>query len=385
MARLLWLGVNYLAYLLMATLLLACDHQQSMPAGSTDIQSILGGEAQEGFERAESPRRFRFPDDHGPHPQFKLEWWYITGNLTSKQQHFGFQITFFRFALSSQQTQRDSHWASNQMYMAHFAITDVAQAKFHHFQRMSREALDLAGAQTKPFKVWIYDWALKSETPDFLPLALTTQDKDIKIKLRFQSEKPLILQGTNGLSQKSSAPGNASYYYSFTRLLTSGQIHIGKNIYQVTGLSWMDREWSTSTLAKNQIGWDWFALQLSNQQEIMFYQIRQNNGQPDPISRGTHVHPDGQTTPLLHSEVNIKVVKYWTSDTGITYPNAWQISIPKYRINLSITPYIANQEINLSMRYWEGAVKIEGSVGSEQVSGHGYVELSGYTATPKKQ
>jgi len=382
MPRLLWLGLHYL---MIAALLLACDHQQSVPTGSTDIQSILSGQAHEGFQRADSPRTFHFPADHGPHPQFKLEWWYITGNLTSQQQqHFGFQITFFRFALSPQQTQRDSHWANNQMYMAHFAITDVAQAKFHHFQRMSRAALDLAGAQTTPFKVWVYDWTLQSETQDFFPLSLTAQDNDINIKLNFQSEKPLILQGTHGLSQKSRAPGNASYYYSFTRLLTTGQIHMGNNIYQVTGLSWMDREWSTSTLAKNQIGWDWFALQLSNQQEIMFYQIRQKNGQADPMSRGTHVHPDGQTTPLLPSEVNIKILKYWTSDTGITYPNAWQISIPKYAINLSIIPYIANQEINLSMRYWEGAVKINGSMGQEQVSGHGYVELSGYAKKPTK-
>ena len=368
-------------FIVFLSLFTACSNSEPNKSSrnTSDLSPLLSTEDNDGFKKALTPQEFVFPKDHGSHPDFKTEWWYVTGNLETKaQRKFGFQITFFRWGISPDKPQSESQWATNQIYMAHFAITDTENKHHYAFERFSREALKLAGSQAHPFKVWLFDWSLKSKDEQFFPLVLNVKQDNVEIKLNFNSIKPHILQGDRGLSKKSTTPGNASYYYSFTRLITDGTITINNETFSVTGNSWLDREWSTSALEKSQLGWDWFSLQLSNNEEIMFYQLRNKNGQIDQVSSGSYIDKDGNVTKLSQDQVLIKPLTFWKSPSDTEYPNTWRFNIPSKNINLHIKPHIPNQEIDLSVRYWEGAVEISGNIKSNKITGSGYVELSGY-------
>ncbi|HSD70687.1 MAG TPA: carotenoid 1,2-hydratase, partial [Woeseiaceae bacterium] len=224
------------------------------------LAELLGSDDDRGFAKAVEPRSFAFPRDHGPHPEYRNEWWYLTGNLDDEGgRRFGFELTFFRFALTPSTPDADSNWRSNQVYIAHLAITDARGEEFHVAQRMSRAALGLAGAQAEPFRVWIDDWEIAAEE-NADEWRLVAGERDFELDLHLASVKPPALNGTDGLSQKSAEPGNASYYYSISRWQTRGSLRIGSAQFRVSGLSWLDREWSSSALAANQQGWDWFAL-----------------------------------------------------------------------------------------------------------------------------
>jgi len=343
---------------------------------SISISDILKDHSTEGFELATKPRIFSFPSDHGPHETFKTEWWYFTGNLDTKEgRHFGYELTFFRTALSSKPQERKSKWASKNIYMAHFAISDVKNRDFYAFDRFSRDGLSLAGAQT--FKIWLEDWVVLRENK---LMTLSASEKNVSINLTMSENKPVTLQGNNGLSMKGPSRGNASYYYSCTRLNTEGIIKIDNNNFHVHGLSWMDREWSTSTLEENQIGWDWFAIQLSDGREVMYYQIRKKDGSAESLSNGTLINIDGSGKFLSLNDVKLQVIDYWKSSDGkAIYPSEWYLNIPKEKLELHIIPYMPDQELNLTVRYWEGAVKVTGTWQEKNISGNGYVELTGYS------
>ena len=367
----------------------APDHLTTEPRLS--LGQALSGELA-GFARADRPREFRFPDDHGPHPTYRTEWWYYTGNLKSAEgRHFGFQLTFFRTALNAppDQAGRASAWGMQDVYMAHFALSDVATQRFHAFQRLSRAALGLAGASAGPFRVWLEDWSVTGETAVEQPLRLgsgqavsmqlSAEEQDVALALRLVSDKPIVLHGQNGLSQKGAAAGQASYYYSLTRLRSAGVIRLGDEEFQVQGLSWMDREWSTSVLSEALQGWDWFALQLTNGQELMVYQVRQQAGGIHPLSSGTLVAADGTPQALTPADFQIEVLQTWQSPAdGTVYPAQWRVRIPDEAIDLTITPYMADQEMHTLIRYWEGAVRARGTVQGRSLEGDGYVELTGY-------
>ena len=346
---------------------------------SISISDVLKDNSTEGFEHAIKPRTFSFPSDHGSHKTFKTEWWYYTGNLdTEEGRHFGYELTFFRTALSAKVLQRNSSWSSANIYMAHFAVTDVKNRSFYAFDRFSRDGLSLAGAQSKPFKVWLEDWMVSGE--NVLPMVLTASEKNISINLTLSGKKPVVLQGNKGLSRKGPSTGNASYYYSYTRMNTEGSIKIDNNNFHVHGLSWMDREWSTSALEQNQVGWDWFAFQLSDGREVMYYQIRKKDGTAESLSNGTLINTDGTGKFLSLNDVKLQVIDYWKSSDGkAVYPSLWYLAIPEENMELHIIPYIPDQELNLTVRYWEGAVKIEGTCKGKNISGNGYVELTGYS------
>ena len=347
------------------------------------LGQALGGDLA-GFARADRPRAFRFPDDHGPHPAYRTEWWYYTGNLKSAEGcHFGFQLTFFRTALSAppDQAGRASAWSTQDVYMAHFALSDVAAQRFHAFQRLSRAALGLAGASAVPFRVWLEDWSVIGETAvgQLVSMQLSAEEQDVALNLRLVSDKPIVLHGRNGLSQKGAAAGQASYYYSLTRLRSAGVIRLGDEEFQVEGLSWMDREWSTSVLSDDLRGWDWFALQLTDGQELMVYQVRRQTGDIHPLSSGTLVAADGTPRTLTSADFHIEVLQTWQSPTdGTAYPAKWRLRIPGEAIDLTITPYMADQEMHTLIRYWEGAVRASGTVQGHPLEGDGYVELTGY-------
>lgn len=357
----------------------------SGPPTSSDIDADLiglsGAVRAEGFARVYQPREFHFPADHGPHPRYQTEWWYYTGNVeTDTGRPFGYQLTFFRRALTPDGPERTSAWATNQIYMAHFAITDVAGGRFQAFERFSRSAVGLAGARAAPYRVWLEDWSAEETEPGVVRLRASTND--ITLDLTLRSSKAPVLHGNAGLSQKSAKPGNASYYYSLTRIETAGTLVINGQKHDVEGLTWMDHEFGTSYLADNQVGWDWFSLQLDGGRELMYFEIRRADGSVEPLSGGTLVQPDGTTQHLERSAIVIDVETYWTSPrTGARYPAAWHIAVPSAGVHLDVRPYVADQELDVSYAYWEGAVEIKGRAQDEPVSGVGYVELTGYAGS----
>lgn len=376
-----------LACLVLLTSTACVSNEQDQSATGDSARSItqaLSNGSTSGFARAYVPREFVFPADHGPHAEYKHEWWYITGNLrTDAGRHFGFQLTFFRFGLRPHTARRASSWATSQLYMAHFTLSDVASEKFHRFERFSRAAAGLAGAGAKPFRVWLEDWFIEGaagEPVDRKPsLHLYARAEDIAINLIAESDKPIVLHGERGLSRKSATPGNASYYYSATRLRTNGLIQLGEHRFTVEGLSWLDREWSTSALDQDQVGWDWFAIQLADGYELMFYQLRARDGNAHAFSQGTVVTPDGTVRQLALDDVRLEVRDHWTSTrTGTRYPSRWYLSILDDDVRLQIDPYMMDQELDVSARYWEGAVKVTGTRGGVPIEGQGYVELVGY-------
>lgn len=334
-----------------------------------------------GFAQALAPRELKFPADHGPHPEYQTEWWYYTGNLeTGTGRHFGYQLTFFRRALTPTAPDRPSAWRTNQVYMAHFAVTDVAGGRFYNFERFSRGAAGLAGASGAPYHIWLENWSAEAVGADLVQLRAA--EGDIEIELRLQPLKPPALHGEAGLSRKSAAPGNASYYYSLTRIETEGIITVGDRHFAVRGLSWMDHEFGTSFLASNQVGWDWFSLQLNDGREIMYFQIRQDDGGIEPLSGGSLIDADGMVRHLTRDAVVIQVLDRWTSPhTGATYPAGWHLSMPEAGLELDIRPYASDQELNVSYAYWEGAVQVKGEGPNGPVTGVGYVELTGYASS----
>ena len=331
------------------------------------------------FKSVTAPRRFVFPDDHGPHPDYALEWWYYTGNLhTVEGRRFGYELTFFRIGLTVDESPRASKWASRQMYSAHFALTDVEGDAFHHFARYSRDALGLAGAVASPFRVWIEDWSVAANGDDTLPMRLRAAQEGVEIDLVLNGEKGIVLHGEGGFSRKGNGIGEASYYYSMTRLPTVGAITLDGKSYAVNGLSWLDREWSSTQLPDEHVGWDWFAIQLTDGRDIMYGVLRPADDNGSPFELGTIVAANGEYKSIQPGEVHLEVLAQWQSPRGGTYPSRWRFQMPSEGLNIEITPYISDQELHTAVRYWEGAVRIEGTSRGEPVDGSGYVELTGY-------
>lgn len=360
----------------------------SHPGGATaelELAAALGGGDDAGFLRATTPRPFAFPADHGAHDGFRTEWWYVTGNLFAADgRAFGVQLTFFRNALVAGGAASPSRWRSHHVWMAHFALSDERRGTFRFSERFAREAVGLAGVTAAPFRVALEDWSLASMSPsgsDFSPLALAARNGDFAAELTLETGKPPVLQGERGLSQKGPEPGNASYYYSLTRLATRGTVTVAGETVPVTGEAWLDREWSTSALGAELAGWDWFALQLDDGRELMFYRLRRKDGASDPWSRGSLVAADGSARSLQPAEVRLTPLSTWPSPTGAIYPAKWRIEVPGEALDLELAPRVANQELAVTVRYWEGAVKIAGSSHGRPIGGHGFVEMTGYRAT----
>jgi len=336
----------------------------------------MRGVAADGFELVTQPRSFSFPEDHGEHPGFRNEWWYFTGNLTTKsQRRFGFQLVFFHNALAPGVAVGSSPWRSNQGWMAHFALTDVQTEEFHAFERLSRGSMGLAGVERVPLKVWLDQWSATWRDGSWW---LSASQAGVGIELELKELRRPVLQGDAGLSQKSSALGNASYYYSIPRLQVSGEVVLAGQQYPVAGDAWLDREWSTSALDERHVGWDWFALQLSDGSELMFYRLRLKGGEIDPHSAGSWLQADGRLIRLGLADIQLEEVGSWQSPKGGNYPLYWRLVIPAHGLELEVSPLIEDQELDLLLRYWEGAVEVVGRRAGENIQGRGYLELTGY-------
>lgn len=369
-------------FLLSLLLLLACHPGEQLPSSESSelspIAAMRGGDPT-GFALALEPRAFEFPQDHGLHPEFRTEWWYFVGHLEAENGgRFGYQLTFFRQALRPETPPRTSKWATRDLYMAHFALTDVDGETFYSSERFARGAVGLAGVESDPFRVWVEDWQARAEGDALFPLHLSAHTAEVTLELRLEAQKPPVLQGDRGLSRKGKSPGAASYYYSYSRLSAAGAVLVAGVPSKVTGSGWLDREWSTSGLEPGQVGWDWFALQLDDGRDLMIYQIRREDGSVEPLSHGSLVAADGSHVLVRIDEVELEVLNRWRSPQGTDYPAAWRLRLPKHDLDLTVEPLLANQELEVAFKYWEGAVRVLGSSAGAQIAGRGYVELVGY-------
>jgi predicted secreted hydrolase len=375
----------------------ACGGPGSRPEPQEVLK--LAAPSPPAFARATTPRAFRLPEDHGPHFGFQTEWWYYTGQLAGEDgRRFGFQLTFFRRGLSSGPPPQDG-LATNQIYFAHFAVTDVASGRHRFAERVSRGAAGLAGAGSEPFRVWVEDWSAEALRPDGASVRLRARDGGLTLDLELEARKPLVAHGDRGLSPKSEAPGNASYYVGYTRMNARGRIAAGAAAGggadaalprtgegrgggaggEVAGEAWFDHEWSTSALGPSAVGWDWWSLQLDDDRELMLFEIRRADGSREPVSSGTLVAKDGGARPLRASEFEVLVLERWTSPhTGAVYPARFRIRLPAEDLQLEVRPLVADQELRTAFVYWEGAVAVSGTSRGRPVGGRGYVELTGY-------
>jgi predicted secreted hydrolase/threonine/homoserine/homoserine lactone efflux protein len=380
-------GVVITAFGLIALLGIFSTPEQPISQIETGGLASSAQAATEGFTRADGTRSLTFPEDFGAHPDFQTEWWYYTGNISDEDgNRFGYQLTFFRRALvaPSEQVERQSAWGTTQAYLAHFAITDAQGEEHTAFERLSRGAAGLAGAEAEPFRVWLDDWAVEETAQGSYHLYAreSLNGQPLALDLWMQDIKGPVLQGKAGYSQKGPEPGNASYYFSQTRLVSEGTLQIGGKAFAVQGTSWKDHEFSTSALSEGQVGWDWFSIQLDDHSELMVFQIRRAEGSIDPFSSGTWIASDGATRRLAKDDFEILTSDTWKSPhTGGVYPQHWTVRVADLDLELEIQPVISDQELDFTYQYWEGAVDVKGIFAGSPVTGVGYVELTGYAGT----
>lgn len=325
--------------------------------------------------------RYEFPRDYFDHPEFQTEWWYTTGNVKTADGHaFGFELTFFRQGVSRDEAKRGA-WDVKDLYLAHLALSDLNGGKFYHTERVNRAGPGIAGVSAKGGRVWNGNWSASWNEG---AQRLAARSEEFGFEFQLKSEKPPVIHGENGVSQKSEGAGRASHYFSQTRLATTGTIELKGKKYEVTGLAWMDHEFFTHQLETNQAGWDWFSIQLEDKTELMLFQIRRKDGTIDPHSAGTYVDALGKTTHLRAGDFALRPEgQTWKSPaTSASYPIQWNVSVPKLGIELTgVTPLAAQElagESKLAPRYWEGAMRFKGQRGGAQLAGTGYLEMTGY-------
>ncbi len=361
-------GLPFLLSLVAATLLFASD-----------------------WKFAESDYAWSFPRDHWSHREYRTEWWYFTGHLATTsepQRRFGYQFTLFRIGLLTARPALDSNWATDGLIMGHAAITDLGR-KEHRFSELLYRDVALLGGFGRfpnPLVAWVRGpvgsadrWTLRWNGRSF-DFTMADDAKGFAFELRTEPTKPLVLQGPNGFSRKGNEPGAASLYYSFTRLATEGTLRLDGASFEVRGESWMDKEFSSSQLTENQVGWDWFSLQLEDGREVMLYVLRREDGAAD-FRHATLISEEGEARYLAPGEWSVRIGDSWKSeDTGALYPSRWTIAVPGEELVLDVKPVFSDQENKSALPggvyYWEGAVTVRGADGEEL--GRGYVELTGY-------
>lgn len=321
---------------------------------------------------------YQFPRDDFSHPGYQTEWWYYTGNLTSSNGHcFGFELTFFREGVS--RDPNPSPWYVHDLYMAHFALSDLTGAQYHHAERINRAGPGIAGIDAAQHRIWNGNWQVHIGRQDQQIRAITDT---FGIDVDLRPAKAAVIQGRNGISQKAAGVGHASHYISLTRLLTEGSIRLNSDTYKVSGTSWMDHEFFTGSMAPDESGWDWVGLQFADNTELMLYRMRHSDGSVDPFSSGSYVDPGGHVVFLSSGDFSMTPDgDFWTSpETKARYPLRWQIAIPKLGLRCTVTTPLRTQELisHFGPSYWEGAVEITGQHANASLRGVGYLEMTGY-------
>lgn len=346
------------------------------------LQTSPWREAQAGYQ-------YSFPRDHASHPDFKIEWWYYTGNVKTKEgRRFGYQITFFRVGIDHTPA-NPSKWAVRDLYMTHLAVSDAQGQKYRYAEKLTRGGPGLAGAKADTYYTWNDDWSAGLAGGNREPGAgnrthkLHAIDAKAGIDLVLDEGKAPAINGINGINQKGAREGNASHYYSLTRMPTTGTIIVDGERFEVSGETWMDHEFSTSFLEPEQRGWDWFSIQLSDHRELMLYRMRRADGSHDPRSSGTLVDASGKTTHLTDADFTLTPGRStFKSKNGAVYPTEWHVSVPSQKIELKVTTPLNDQELSLvqstGVAYWEGMIDVAGTDGGRNVTGHGYLEMTGY-------
>lgn len=333
------------------------------------------------WKTAQPGWRYEFPRDHGAHRDFKTEWWYFTGNLFDAEGHrFGYELTFFRQGITPQ-ADRDpnaSRFIVDDLKFAHFAVTDVSKGTFRFEQKTSRGAFGEAGFGDGKRLAWIDNWTLASNGEGAFDLMAA--DKEGTIHLHLRAAKPPVVHGENGVSVKANASGHASHYYSIPRLETTGEFFANGKSHPFRGESWFDHEWATGQLAEGQVGWDWISLQWEDGTELMLYQMRLKDGEPDLSSSGTWIAQGGEPTHLRNSDFRMTPIAFWKSkENGAQYPIGWRVTLPGQRTEFVVRAVLENQELTLGpITYWEGAIDASGTRDGKAIKGRGYLELTGY-------
>jgi predicted secreted hydrolase len=346
-------------------------HEPPRRAAPIALSDVLGGDSAE-VERVTGPVPLDFPADHGRHDAYRNEWWYFTGNLMAEDgRRFGFQYTLFRFRLANP-APTGTAWDSEHLWMAHFAVSDAANERFHSEERFARDALGLAGATSERW--WLGSWQVEAQDPGWQLEAMTDA---MGLRLDLVPDRSKVLQGEAGYSRKGPAPGQASRYYSYTRLRASGELRIGDWSGQVSGLAWLDREWGSGQLDDSLAGWDWFALQLDDGRDLMVYRLRRNDGTASEFSAGSLVWPDGRHEILEASDFTTEPGRRWRDREGVNWPLSWRIRIPAHDLDLTVDAVFDDQRWRASVPYWEGMVEVQDRDRRRRL-GRGYMELSGY-------
>ena len=378
--------------LMLAALIASCGASstdvapESRGASRLDLESLLGGDAT-GFTRITESRPLQFPADHAPHDGVQTEWWYVTANLEDEQgRGLGLHFTLFRNAMRPDAPERGSDLGAAHVWMGHLAMSDLDAGEHRVHERFTREAPGLAGHEADPWRVYLEDWELiglegfgASASDPLRPgFRLRAGHGDERIELQLSATKPLVLQGDRGYSQKGPEPGNASLYYSATRLEASGEWTLDGRTRSVRGNAWLDREWSTSVLPAGTVGWDWLSLQLTDGRELMLYQLRTSAGEASEFSHGTLINRDGSKRDLPRDAFVLEPLSTWTSPrSGASYPTVWRARVPEADVDLRIAARMDDQELDVTVRYWEGAVEALDPESGERL-GLGFLELTGY-------
>jgi len=355
--------------------------RNSARAGLFLLAWVFAVGAQNPYQVALPGYRYEFPRDYFNHPEYQTEWWYYTGNVTAEDGHrFGFELTFFRQGVNRDAEKRGT-WDVRDVYVAHLALSDLDGQAFYHAERTNRAGPGIAGVDEAQQRIWNGNWSVRWQGDE---QELQAVDSRFSFSLALHPEKPPVIHGENGVSQKAEGAGRASHYISLTRLATRGELQVGGKRYAVKGLAWMDHEFFTHQLEKGQVGWDWVSLQLEDQTELMLYRIRRADGTEDPHSSGTYVDAKGQATHLKKEEFSlVPEGEMWKSaSTGARYPMRWKIAVPKLGLDLEATTRLKSQEMAGSSKvmpnYWEGAIELTGNRGKNAVAGVGYLEMTGY-------
>ena len=351
------------------------------------------------FKQAAAVRAFTFPNDHGTHPGYQTEWWYVTGTLQDATgRRFGYQFTIFRRAVSPESNRargRSSAWAVEDLYLAQAALSDIGGGTFHNGETLQRGALGLAGAEPvvdeanpaasagTESRVWVNGWALKRSGKTW---SVNAAFGGVAYDLTFEEQAAPVLHGKpgeEGLSRKGPGHGQASYYYSLTGLKTRGSVTLkGQRFEIVSGLSWLDREWGSNQLSDTQAGWDWFAIQFTDGSALMLYILRNTDGTREPASSGTFTDAAGKRTHIALGDVKLTPGQTWTSPHSHgTYTLGWKIEIPVLKLALGVEPMLPDQEVKPSeqtgIAYYEGAIRVSGTRESRAIEGEGYLEITG--------